>query len=69
MGVLSFDQTDLEMQLQQSLEDADRLQQKLHEKDANLKQLQQDLEEQIRVNNNLQKEYSSKFTSLSVQMQ
>lgn len=57
------------MQLQQSLEDADRLQQKLHEKDANLKQLQQDLEEQIRVNNNLQKEYSSKFTSLSVQMQ
>lgn len=65
MGDLSFDQTDLETQLQQSQEDADRLQQKLHEKDAKLKQLQQDLEEQIRVNNNLQSQ-NSKFNSLSV---
>ncbi|TDH06088.1 hypothetical protein EPR50_G00130100 [Perca flavescens] len=44
---------DLQRQLQQSQEDADRLQQQLSEKDANLKQ---QLEEQIRENNRLQSE-------------
>lgn len=62
----TFHQTDLERQLEQARENADYLQQLLSEKDATLKQLQQELEEQTRENNKLQSDYDSMFNSLAI---
>ncbi|KAK2821959.1 hypothetical protein Q5P01_022024 [Channa striata] len=50
---------DVHRQLQQSQEDADRLQEQLQEKDTLLKQLQEELQEHSRVTEKLQSDYSN----------
>lgn len=59
-------QTDLERQQQETQDNANHLQQQVHEKDASLIQLQQELEEQSRENNKLQDDYDSMFNPLEV---
>lgn len=55
----TFDQTDLQKQLQQSQEDADRLHQQLQEKDGALKRLQENFEEQSQEKAKLQEDHDS----------
>ncbi|XP_026230924.1 coiled-coil domain-containing protein 18 [Anabas testudineus] len=50
---------DVQMQLQQSQEEVDRLQQQLQDKDAAFRQLQEESEEQAKITNRLQKEYNN----------
>ncbi|KAF3698963.1 Zinc-binding protein A33 [Channa argus] len=50
---------DVHRQLQQSQEDADRLQQQLQDKDTHLNQMQEELVEQARVTETLQSDYSN----------
>lgn len=58
---------DIQTKLEQSQEDANRIEQQLHEKENILQEQLQQLQDLALEHNNLQNEYSSMFTSLSIQ--
>lgn len=63
---LIFHQTDFQRELLQSYTSADQLHQQLQEKDFMLKQLQQDLEEQTKLNVKLQDNFQRMFNPVEL---